>query len=81
MCMHRGTGTILFIRVILSVFISRDLITSIYATNDICPKDHRRKLKVENPNKIVIGHLNINSIRHKFDFLKQIISESSLKLK
>ena len=42
-------------------------------TNDTCPKDHLRKLKLENPNKIVIGHLNINSIRKKFDCLNEII--------
>ena len=44
--------------------------------NDICPKECLRKLKPDNPNKIVIGHLNINSIRQKFDFLKEIIDDN-----
>ena len=33
------------------------------------PKDLLKKLKHDNPNKIIIGHLNINSIRFKFEFL------------
>ena len=45
-------------------------------TFDICPKDRLRKLKLDNPNKIVIGHLNINSIRQKFVPLKEIIGDN-----
>ena len=33
------------------------------------PKHLLKKLKHDNPNKITIGHLNINSIRLKFEFL------------
>ena len=69
-------GTFLFIIVILSIFIFMDLITSTHVTNDICPKGRLRKLKLDNPNKIVIGHLNINSIRQKFVFLKEIIGDN-----
>ena len=63
-------GTVLFTAVILSILIFRDLITSMYMANDICPKDCLRKLKLDNPNRIVIGHLNIN-----IDFLKEIIDD------
>ena len=44
--------------------------------NDICPIVCLRKLKLDNPNKIVIGHLNINSIRQKFVSLKEIIDDN-----
>ena len=40
------------------------------------PKKCIQKLKLDNPNKIIIGHLNINSIRYKFDFLKEIIGDN-----
>ena len=34
------------------------------------------KMKHDNPNKIVIGHLNINSIRSKFEYLKGFIGNN-----
>ena len=40
------------------------------------PKDLLRKLKLESPHKIIIGHLNINSIRNKFECLKEICEDS-----
>ena len=43
---------------------------------DMLPKDVLSKLKRNHPNNIVIGHLNINSIREKFEFLKDIIGTS-----
>ena len=32
-----------------------------------------QKIKCKNPNNIIIGHLNINSIRQKLEFLMEII--------
>ena len=32
-----------------------------------------RNLKVKNFNRLVIGHLNINSLRNKFEFLQKLI--------
>lgn len=32
------------------------------------------KLKSNHPNRLIIGHLNINSLRHKFDFLRHEIN-------
>ena len=43
---------------------------------DMNPKDTFRKIKHDNPNKIIIAHLNINSIRSKFEFLKELISNN-----
>ena len=37
------------------------------------PKNTLRKLKNDNPNIISIGRLNINSIRYKLEFLKELI--------
>ena len=44
--------------------------------DDMSPKGLITKIKHENPNKIMIGHLNINSIRLKFEFLKDIIGNN-----
>ena len=33
-------------------------------------------LRLKNPNRIIIGHLNINSIRNKFDQLKHLIKDT-----
>ena len=43
---------------------------------DITPNSVLKNMKHSNPNKIVIGHININSIRQKFIFLKNIIGRN-----
>ena len=43
---------------------------------DLSPQILLRNLKLNNANKIVIGHLNINSIRNKFDSFKYLIDEN-----
>ena len=43
---------------------------------DTDPKDTSLKIKFDNPNKIIIGHLNINSMRSKIEFLKEIIGNN-----
>ena len=40
------------------------------------PKNLFKKMKHDYPNKIMIGHLNINSIRSKFEYLKDIIGNN-----
>ena len=40
------------------------------------PKDILKKMKLTNANKIIIGHLNINSIRNKIEDLKYLIAEN-----
>ena len=44
--------------------------------DDLSPKKVLNNLKILNVNKIVIGHLNINSIRNKFESLKYIIDKN-----
>ena len=43
---------------------------------DVTPKDCIKKIKYNHPNNIVLGHLNINSIRNKFSCLKHIIEKN-----
>ena len=44
--------------------------------SDRNPTDTLLKIKFDNPNKIIIGHLNINSMRSKIEFLKEIIGNN-----
>ena len=44
--------------------------------DDLGPKSIFKKMKQNNPKKIVIGHVNINSIRQKFVFLKEIVQRN-----
>ena len=43
---------------------------------EISPKEIIKEIKLKNANKIVIGHLNINSLRNKFECLKYLIGEN-----
>ena len=43
---------------------------------ELPPKIHLEKLKIGNHNKLIIGQLNINSIRYKFECLKYIIDNN-----
>ena len=40
---------------------------------ELSPKEKARSLKIGSPNKLIIGHLNINSIRNKFECLCDLI--------
>ena len=37
------------------------------------PTDSIRKLKLSKPHKIILGHLNINSLRNKFESIADVI--------
>ena len=37
------------------------------------PTDSIRKLKLSNPHKIILGHLDINSLRNKFESIADVI--------
>ena len=39
-------------------------------------KESIKKLKFEIPNKLFIGHLNINSIRNNFEFMFDIVGKN-----
>ena len=56
---------------ILSVFLLNEIITV-----DISPKYTIKNIKLKNANKIVFGHLNLNSLRNKFECLKYVIGEN-----
>ena len=46
----------------------------------VSPKETLKNIKLKNANKIVFRHLNLNSLRNKFQYLKyvnEIISDSS----
>ena len=43
---------------------------------ELGPKELIRKIKIDDPNKLVIGHLNINSIRYKFECLCDIVANN-----
>ena len=58
---------------LLLFFLFLKIILSNNGNDAVSPKNTLRKLKNDNPDKISIGHLNINSIRHKLEFLKELI--------
>ena len=37
------------------------------------PIDSIRKLKLSNPHRIILGHLNVNSLRNKFESVVDVI--------
>ena len=45
----------------------------IHDDNDSEPLNTLKKLKISNPNRLIIGHLNINSLRNKFDCLQLFV--------
>ena len=48
----------------------------IHIDNPLSPREVLKSLKLKNTNNIIIGHLNINSIRNKFESLKYIINNN-----
>ena len=56
---------------ILSVFVLNDIMTV-----DLSPKEILKNIKLKNANKIVFGHLNVNSLRNKFQCLKDVIGQN-----
>ena len=62
---------------ILSVFLMHEIKENVKsALKTASPKDILKKMKLTNANKIIIGHLNINSIRNKIEDLKYLIAEN-----
>ena len=43
---------------------------------ELSPKYDIKRLKLSNPNKILLGHLNINSVRSKFECVRDIINNN-----
>ena len=42
----------------------------------VSPKEELNNLRLKNPNRLIFGHLNINSVRNKFDLLGDIIKNN-----
>ena len=63
---------------VLSTFLIHDIIScnDKHESDEFYPIDFLRKLKMDNVNRIVFGHLNINSIRNKFENLKYLIEKN-----
>ena len=66
-------ATLLFLIILLLIHL---ITTNSLDIDVVNSKDLLKKLKHDNPNKIIIGHLNINSSRYKFDFLKELIGNN-----
>ena len=44
--------------------------------NFTSPKEELNNLRLKNPNRLICAHLNINSVRNKFDLLSDIIKNN-----
>jgi hypothetical protein len=58
------------------VFESDNILPESIQTTQSDPFTEIKKLKLKNPRKIALGHLNINSIRYKFDPFKEMIGQT-----
>ena len=75
--MNCRMGAIMVTILILSTFSVYELnINNEQVVNDTDPKIILKNLKNANPNKIIIGHLNINSIRKKLECLTYVIDKN-----
>ena len=63
-------GAIVATSFILAIFIFNSLGFLEIRHLNITPKNHIKQIKHNHPNNIVLGHLNINSIRNKFQCLE-----------
>ena len=72
----RTIPVILVMIIILSLLILKILVNPGKNVGELPPKDLFKKLKISNPNNLIIGHLNINSIRYKYECLNDIIDKN-----
>ena len=72
----RTMSVILVIIIILLLLILKILVNPGKNVGELPPKDLLKKLKICNPNNLIIGHLNINSIRYKYECLNDIIDKN-----
>ena len=61
--------------IILSLFVMLYLFYNPESTNDISPQNLLQSLRLKNLEKIIFGHLNINSIRNKIGLLEDMVKE------
>ena len=67
------TISIVIIALMKTCFILSVLVLNDIMTVDLSPKEILKNIKLKNANKIIFGHLNVNSLRNKFQFLKDVI--------
>ena len=72
----RTISVILVMIIILSSLILNILVNPGKNVGELPPKDLLKKRKISNPNNLIIGHLNINSIRYKYECLNDIIDKN-----
>ena len=73
MCYYINPCDIIFLLVLLLLNL---ITTNNHEPDFVNPKNRLIMLKHEYQPKIIIGHLNINSIRFKFEFLKELIGNN-----
>ena len=73
---------VILVFILILIFLVRSIlnITGMQNGDEFAPKNLIRKLKFDNPNKLIIGHLNINSIRYKFECLCDIDNNIDIPL-
>ena len=49
------------------------VLSAIYDSEFTNPSEILKNIKIYNANRLVIGHININSLRKKYEFLKTLI--------
>ena len=55
---------------------AKETLESILSNNDLTsPEDQLHNLRLKNPNRLIFAHLNINSLRNKFDLLANIVKD------
>ena len=55
---------------------AKETIESNLSNNDLTSlEDELHNLRLKNPNRLIFAHLNINSLRNKFDLLANIIKD------
>ena len=55
---------------------AKETLESNLSNNDLTsPEDQLHNLRLKNPNRLIFAHLNINSLRNKFDLLTNIVKD------
>ena len=60
----------MFLKLLIESFVEKNNFTS--------PKEELNNLRLKNLNRLICAHLNINSVRNKFELLSGIIKTKSI---
>ena len=72
----RIISVILVMIITVSLLIFKILVNPGNNVGELSSKDLLKKPQISNPNNLIIGHLNINSIRYKYECLNDIIDKN-----